>query len=171
VWIDTIGRRKILIWSMWGMPLGLILASIGFYYLPKSASGEILTGAPIGWSAVLVLVSLLLFIAAYATGLGNVPWQSTEFFPNELRGLGTTLLTVFNWGPNIAVSSTFLSMMHALTPSGAFLVYAAICLIGWIGVIFCFPECAGLSLEEIRLVFQDGFGIEKADELRRDKGE
>ena len=46
-------------------------------------------------------------------------------------------------GSNIIVSSTFLSMMKGLTPSGAFGFYCAICFIGWILIILFYPEVSG----------------------------
>lgn len=35
--------------------------------------------------------------------------------------------------------------------------------------MFCFPETAGLSLEEVRLVFRKGFGIRESQRLRLQK--
>ncbi len=40
--------------------------------------------------------------------------------------------------------------MAKITPSGVFGLYAGICALGYTFVIFCFPETAGLSLEEVR---------------------
>lgn len=165
--IDTVGRRKILVWSMLGMPFGLATAAIGFSFLPANAAGEIVAGSSSGY-ATMVLVSMLVFVSSYATGLGNIPWQSTELFPNHLRALGTTAVTAFNWGPNIIVSATFLTLMKALSPSGAFLLYAVICLAGWAGVYYCYPDCAGLTLEQSHHIFEDGFGIGKADLMRKE---
>lgn len=46
--------------------------------------------------------------------------------------------------------------MARITPSGAFGFYAGLCLLGYLFVVFCFPETAGLSLEEVRAVFAGG---------------
>jgi len=35
----------------------------------------------------------------------------------------------------------------------------------------CFPESAGLSLEEVKMVFRNGFGIKESQRLRRRKQE
>jgi SP family myo-inositol transporter-like MFS transporter 13 len=130
------------------------MASIGYQLIPKNSSGLIVahTGSP-GTGAILVVISIVIFVSSYALGLGNVPWQSTEFFPMEVRSLATTIVTSFNWGPNIIISSTYLTIMRLITPSGTFGLYAIICFIGWVGVIKYFPECAGLALEEIKEVF------------------
>ena len=48
------------------------------------------TKYPNSWSA-LVLLSMILFVASYATGLGNVPWQQGELFGLEGDWLSTHL--------------------------------------------------------------------------------
>jgi len=93
--------------------------------------------------------------------------MSAAFFPMEVRAMGTMWMTCLNWGPNVIVSSTFLSMMKGLTPSGAFGFYAGICGVGWIWLWFFYPECAGLTLEETKEVFQHGFGVRYARQLRK----
>lgn len=60
-------------------------------------------------------------------------------------------------------------MMKSMTPSGAFGFYAAICGIGWILIYFFYPEVSGLTLEEIGEVFEHGFGVSYARQLRKDR--
>lgn len=80
------------------------------------------------------------------------------------------MLTEFAFrGPNIIVSATFLSMMKGISPSGTFGFYAALCFLGWIFVIFCFPEAANMTLEEVRHVFEHGFGVRYAEEWRKQR--
>jgi SP family myo-inositol transporter-like MFS transporter 13 len=59
--------------------------------------------------------------------------------------------------------------MDRITPAGAFGFYAGLCFLGWVFVLFCFPETAGLSLEEVRLVFRKGFGVRESQRLRLQK--
>ena len=61
--------------------------------------------------------------------------------------------------------------MARITPSGAFGFYAGLCFLGLVFVVFCFPETAGLSLEEVQMVFRRSFGIRESDRLRRIKME
>lgn len=61
--------------------------------------------------------------------------------------------------------------MAEITPSGAFGFYAGLCLLGLIFCVCCFPETAGLSLEEVKWVFEDGFGIQRSRQLREKKRE
>lgn len=46
--------------------------------------GSLVAGAHYsqGWAGV-VLLSMIIFVASYATGLGNVPWQQGELFSLE----------------------------------------------------------------------------------------
>ncbi|KAG6908372.1 hypothetical protein DXG01_004870 [Tephrocybe rancida] len=171
-WIDKIGRRRIMIWSAPGMVFGLTLASISFHFLTRKTGGNLVDGTEYStaWSAI-VLVSMIIFVASYATGLGNVPWQQGELFGLEVRGLGTSLSTATNWAGNLLIGSTYLSLMAKITPSGAFGFYAGLCLLGWLFVLACFPETAGLSLEEVRMVFRTGFGIRESQRLRQVKKE
>ena len=60
-------------------------------------------------------------------------------------------------------------MMKSMTPSGAFGFYAAICGIGWVLIYLFYPEVSGLTLEEIGEVFQHGFGVNYARQLRVDR--
>jgi SP family myo-inositol transporter-like MFS transporter 13 len=59
--------------------------------------------------------------------------------------------------------------MATITPAGAFGFYAGLCLLGWLFCLFCFPETAGLSLEEVQSIFKDGFGIEASAQMRTQK--
>jgi SP family myo-inositol transporter-like MFS transporter 13 len=154
---------------MWGMPLCLALAAIVFKWIPLDLHTLELTTDHVGWPAYIVLVSMILFVAFYAFGLGCVPWQANEFLPMEVRAMGTMMINLFNWGPNIVVSSTFLSMMKGITPSGTFGFYAILCFLGWLFVYFCFPEASNMNLEEIRNVFEHGFGVKYAEKWREQR--
>jgi SP family myo-inositol transporter-like MFS transporter 13 len=62
-------------------------------------------------------------------------------------------------------------MMKAWTPSGAFGFFAAICGLGYIWLYFFYPEVSGLVLEEVKEVFEHGFGVKYARELRKERKE
>jgi len=100
-WIDKIGRRQIMVWSAPGMVVGLTLASISFFCeysefifpttvlkclldMTKKTGGNLVDGTQYSraWSGI-VLLSMILFVASYATGLGNIPWQQGELFSLE----------------------------------------------------------------------------------------
>lgn len=138
--IDKLGRRRLLIVTVWIMALALAAAAISFHWIPINQATLTVTTSKFGWPEIVMLVSLIIFVAAYGTALAPVGWQGAEFLPMEVRATGTMLITCTCWGTNIIVSSTFLSMMKGITPSGTFGFYATLCAIGWVLVIFLYPE-------------------------------
>lgn len=147
-----------------------ILTSARGTVLTKKTDGNLVDGTEYShtWSAI-VLLAVILFVASYATGLGNIPWQQGELFALEVRGIGTSFATTTNWTGNLIIGATYLSLMDRITPAGAFGFYAGLSLLGWIFCVFGFPETAGLSLEEVTMIFRDGFGIEESERLRKEK--
>ena len=57
--------------------------------------------------------------------------------------------SVANWGFNICVSATFLSLIAAIGIGNTFLVYAFCTFVGLIFIICLVPETKGVSLERI----------------------
>ena len=165
--VDRVGRRRILLCTMWGMALFLTLAAVAFHWIPINHDLTLQT-KKIEWPAYVVLVCMIFYVGFYSSGIGNTAWLSSEFFPMEVRAYGTMMLTCSCWGSNIIVASTFLTQMENTTPSGAFGFYAAICFFGWIAVYFCYPEVKGMTLEDIREVFQHGFGVKYARNVQKE---
>ena len=169
--VDPIGRRRVLISTVWGMSAGLLAVAIAFSFIPINTKTLELEVKTVAAPAIVVLVFIIWFVFLYGVSMGNTAWMSTDFFPMEVRAMGTIWLTCSCWGSNIIVSSTFLSMMTGMTPSGAFGFYAAICGIGWILIFLFYPEASGLTLEEISKVFKHGFGVRYARSLRKERAE
>lgn len=155
--IDRVGRRRILLWSMPGMMLGLVAAAAGFSILqlePKTVEK-----AGQGGPARLILASIMVYVAAYALGLGNVPWMQSELFPLTVRSVGSGVATATNWTANFVVGLTFLPMMETLSPAWTMTTYAVVCCVGYLLVWRIYPETAGLSLEESTGLLEHGWGI------------
>ncbi|KAI9892277.1 MAG: hypothetical protein M1814_001736 [Vezdaea aestivalis] len=166
--IDYAGRRKVLLYSIPGMVIGLLITSLSYLFFQPPSASDIPSAPQPSTSALSILASLTLYVAAYALGLGNVPWQQSELFPLTVRSLGSSLATATNWASNFVVGLTFLPLMELLTPSGVFALYAVICAVGWILVRKIYPETKGLSLEEIGGLLETGWGVEES--LRRSYG-
>ncbi len=47
--------------------------------------------------SIMVLLSMVIFVAAFATGLGNISWQQGELFGLAVRDIGTSVCTAVNW--------------------------------------------------------------------------
>jgi len=167
--VDPLGRRRVLLSTVWGMSAGLVAVAVAFSFIPIDTNTLEVTSDNIRAPAIAVLVFIIWFVFFYGVSVGNTAWMSTDFFPMEVRAMGTMWLTCSCWGSNIIVSSTFLSMMKGITPVGAFSFYAAICGIGWVLIYFFYPEVSGLTLEEIKEVFEHGFGVRYARNLRKER--
>jgi len=135
--VDRVGRRPLLLSSLTGMLLSLVLLAIGFA----------LGGPALKWIGVL---SLVVYIASFAIGLGPVFWLLiSEIFPLNIRGQAASIATTANWLSNFFVSLTFLSLLNGLGNVWTFLVYAVL---SAGGLWYCFalvPETKGVPLERI----------------------
>lgn len=135
--VDTLGRRKLLLWGLGGMTICLLFLglSIRFNLSP--------------WTS---LWSLFSFVAFYAASIGCIFWiVIAEIYPLNIRGLAMGIASGANWACNLLMSLTFLSLLSAIGPSNTFLCYALICLLGF---LFCYrylPETGQYSLEELEL--------------------
>jgi len=175
VLIDRVGRRRILLGSLPIMSIGLLFSAVGFFFInlptdftsknPSSVLAREDTSLSQRTAPLLVLASVMLYVGAYALGLGNVPWMQSELFPLNVRSLGSGLSTSTNWGANFIVGLTFLPMMEFLTPAVTFIIYASVCIAGWICIWRIYPETKGLSLEEVGALLEHGWGVEES--LRR----
>lgn len=134
--IDKFGRRPLLLVSSGTMGL----CQIGI------AAAFLLARPP----AVLVLSIMLVCVASFAIGLGPGVWVLiAEFFPTRIRGRAMSIATLFLWAACTLLTMTFLSLVKALTPTGAFLIYAFMCAITFVLVLRVVPETKGRTLEEI----------------------
>ncbi len=141
--LDSLGRRKLLLWGLWGMLISLLLLSAAFVLPLQSVAGAIL----------IVLISAV-FVAFFAMSIGPVFWLLiSEIFPQAVRGRGMSLATVVNWLANMLVAGVFLDLVGAIGRSGTFLIYAAMTLLAIVFTLKMVPETKGLSLEQIEQQF------------------
>ena len=180
--IDRIGRRRILLLTIPIMAVALLLCSAAFSLVdlphhssaqqsnPNSnttpsanddAGGKSTSRTP----AIAILMCLLLYVSAYATALGPVPWQQSELFPLSVRSLGSSIATATNWGSNTIVGLTFLPMMDIFGAGWTFVGYAVVCAVGWGCVWGIYPETMGMGLEEISGLLREGFGVKESMEM------
>jgi sugar porter (SP) family MFS transporter len=133
--MDRIGRRILLGGSASVMLAALLLLVFEFQRTQANF--------------VLIVASTMLYVAAFATGLGPGAWvYIAEIYPTNIRGRAMSVATSVLWASCILVSNSFLTLIRALTAAGAFAVYAAICAVA-VFFFFRLPETRGRSLEEI----------------------
>lgn len=166
--VDKFGRRILLVVTVLGMSICMAVAAITFNWIPIQLSDLSLDGTAPSWAPPLVLVSIICYVGFFSSGVATIAWIGTELIPLEARAVGTMLNTVTCWSTNIIIASTFLSIMKGATPSGAFGLYSGICFVGWLFIVFLYPDVKGMPLESIREVFQHGFGLRYSKQWQRE---
>lgn len=105
--------------------------------------------------AWLAIISLVIYIAFFAPGMGPLPWTiNSEIYPNWARSTCIAIATATNWIFNLFVSLTFLTLADTLGQPITFAVYAGLGFLGLLFAIFLVPETKGRKLEEVEELFQ-----------------
>ncbi len=133
--MDRVNRRPLLTGSAAVMLLALLLLVFAFHQVHPAFS--------------LVVGSTMLYVAAFATGLGPGAWvYMAEIFPTAIRGRAMSIATSVLWLSCILVSNSFLTLLRALGSTRTFALYAGICAVA-VAFFSRLPETRGKSLEEI----------------------
>lgn len=152
--IDRVGRRPLLLGGLIGMFAALVMMG-SIFALGTSHTGYLVLGA------------LLLYIIAFAIGMGPVFWlMSSEIFPTSFRARGASITTFFNWSTNLLISITFLSLAAHLGLPVTFWLYAGFCVLAFLFCWSIIPETKGRNLEEIECFWKQGRRWEKPETTR-----
>ncbi|OQD86138.1 hypothetical protein PENANT_c008G01844 [Penicillium antarcticum] len=89
--VDSFGRRRLLITTAWGMSASLVAVAVSFAYIPVDLETLEVTTKSITTPAIIVLVFIIFFVLFYGVSIGNTAWMSADFFPMEVRAVGTML--------------------------------------------------------------------------------
>jgi MFS transporter, SP family, arabinose:H+ symporter len=137
VFLDRWGRRSILMIASGGMAAALAFLVIGLRVY--------------GVAPLLMLASILLYVAFFALGMGPGPWLIiSEIFPTKVRGRAASIATSTLWSGTLLVTFTFLSLVDILKLWGTFAIYAALSGLCCIFVWKMVPETKGRTLEQIQ---------------------
>ena len=133
--VDKLGRRPLILFGSLALSILYVIMAL----LLKN-------GATPG----LVSVCVLLAIASYAMSLAPVTWVLiSEIFPNNIRGLSTSIAVISLWVAYFILVFTFPVLAAKIGTYGPFWMYAAICLAGFLFIKFKVKETKGKTLEEI----------------------
>ena len=134
--IDRAGRRRLLVIGASAMTA--LQAGIGTVFLAPEPDG------------VLLLILILAYVAFFAVSFGTVAYVLiAEIFPTRVRGAAASVATFALWGGNFFVSQFFPILVDGVGSSWTFYLFAAICAVALIFVLWLVPETKGRSLEEI----------------------
>ncbi|MBS3798001.1 MULTISPECIES: sugar porter family MFS transporter [unclassified Pseudoalteromonas] len=117
----------------------------------QSHQGKIMAEA-ITMNATLVLVGITLFVAAFAVSLGPVMWvMFSEIFPNAVRAVAISVVTVINNGVSFLVQLVFPWELAKYGAAVTFALYGVFALLSLLLVWRYLPETKGKSLEQLEL--------------------
>ena len=98
----------------------------------------------------LALLGQCAFIGAFSLGAGPCSMMvASELFPLQVRGFALGVATLVNRATSGTIALTFLSLSAAITPAGAYCLFAALAIVACAFTARCVPETKGKSLEEI----------------------
>src|SRR6266478_3900171 len=144
--VDRAGRRPLLLAGITGMIV--TLGVLGLSFRISNPSGQL------AWIAVICLMA---YVASFAISLGPIFWLLiAEIYPLRIRGLAEGTAATFNWGSNLIVSLTFLTLVEKLGASSTFLLYASFSVMSWFFAYYLVPETKGRTLEEIEAFWRAG---------------
>lgn len=144
--LDRVGRRPLLLIGLAGMIFSLGLLGTAFF-LPSL----------LGLLGDMAAAGLMLYVASFAIGLGPVFWLLiSEIYPLRVRGLAMSIASEANWGSNLIIALTFLTLVQILGRSGTFWLYGLVGVGAWIFAYLLVPETKGRTLEEIEEHWRKG---------------
>jgi sugar porter (SP) family MFS transporter len=133
--VDRLGRRPLMLFGAGG--LAAIYTVLGYCYYS-------------GMKGLPLLLLVLAAIACYAMSLAPVTWVViSEIFPNRIRGAAMAVAVTSLWLACFLLTYTFPLLQAALGPAGCFWLYAGVCVLGFIFILFKLPETKGKTLEEL----------------------
>ena len=137
--IDRVGRKPLLLTGIAGMVVTLGLLGLVFRTANHSSA--------FAWLAV---ISMMAYVASFAISLGPIFWLLiSEIYPLKIRNSAEGVAATFNWGSNLVITLTFLTLVEQLGPSWTFWLYGLSAVAAWIFSYYLVPETKGRTLEEI----------------------
>lgn len=135
-YVDSVGRKKLLLIGAAGM--AVCLALIGFAFYTNHVQGF--------W----ILTGILLYISFFAISLGPLTFVVVaEIFPTHIRGRAMSVAIFFLWLSVYIVSQTFPMLLESIGSAFTFWIYMIMSVIAFLFVWNFIPETKGKTLEEI----------------------
>ena len=137
--LDRVGRRPLLLIGVAGQIIGLAILGAAFQFQQFAS-----------FKSYMAIGGLVIYVACFAFGLGPIFWLLiSEIYPLKIRSAAMSAVTVTNWGMNLAVAVTFLTLVGVLGHAGTFWLYGVIAIGAWVFIYRLVPETKGKSLEQI----------------------
>ena len=133
--VDKLGRKSLMLIGSLGLTIIYILLGTCYF---------------LHFTGFIMIVFVVLTIGFYAMSVGPITWVLlSEIFPNHLRSLAMALCTAVLWIASFLLTYTFPFLNSGFGTGGTFMLYAMICMVGFIFTLKRIPETKGKSLEAI----------------------
>lgn len=143
--IDRLGRK----FTLMGSAIWMILSEIplGVYIYIKQR------GVDVSSVSFFPLLSLTVFIVAYNSGFGPLPWVMLgEVFPSRIKVFASSVVSCISWSLAFVLTKYF-ELFISFGLAESFWFFAACCFLGLLFSKFCVVETKGKSLQEIQEIF------------------
>lgn len=132
--VDKLGRKPLMLFGAGGLAILYLAITI----IIRTNSGNILSPF------------ILAAIGTYAVSLAPVTWVLiSEIFPNRIREKAMSISTVSLWIAYSILVFTFPILAEARGEHVPFIIYAVICILGFLFIKIKLTETKGKSLEEV----------------------
>lgn len=149
-WVDTYGRRQLLLIGAVGMVLGHVIAAITF---TAGCHGDTKDSDCDKAAGYIIMAGSAFFIFNFAISWGPVCWiYPAEIFPLHVRAKAVSLSTMANWVAGVMMTFV-VKLFPALNINGVLFLFTALCALCGIFVYFFCPETKGMLLEDIEVLF------------------
>ncbi|KAG9657358.1 general substrate transporter, partial [Aureobasidium melanogenum] len=148
--VDRIGRRRPLLIGSVGIFTAMMYLGIYTYI-----SGSFDHNVPRDGGAHFAIVTLYLFAVLFCVSWNSIAWiYCAEMFHISIRSISLIFTTCAQWLGQFTVVYSTPYMMANIKP-GTFFFFAAATFVGFFFTFFLLPETAGLSLENIDMLFSE----------------
>lgn len=139
-YVDSIGRRPLLIFGSVAAGGGLTIACVGY-----------------AWNSVVVtLLGICLFILAYSMSFASIFWVVvSEFFSMRAKSSCAALVTATLFVSG-AISDLLFPVLLSHTGAATFAVYAVVCFVSALFAYVNVPETARKPLRDVQNLLRDG---------------
>ncbi|MDH5104532.1 sugar porter family MFS transporter [Lentilactobacillus diolivorans] len=150
VYIDKLGRKKLLTWGAFAMAVALFALGI-FFSVGKF---DMLIN-------ILIMIGVFAHTAFYELSWGGGAWViMSEVFPTSIRGRAQSLSSLTMFLASYFVSQGFPIMLDDLGATWTFTIFAVFCLVMMWFASKVLPETNGKTLEQIQADFTKNHGKE-----------
>ena len=148
--MDKLGRRALLLSSSFLMVISISTLGAFFYIKQNLNNADLATKIE-----SIPVVSLSVFIFSFSIGFGPIPWlMMSELFSPKVRGMASSLATLFNWSLAFCVTKFFADMVLAISEAKSFWVFGGITFVTFLFCLLFVPETKGKTLENIQAMFR-----------------